>query len=165
MAKTKNNWILPLVIGAGALFFLTKSIGVSANESPFSGFTPSTLQSGSFVSPFGGTYTPEKDPVEALRYAPQLNQEALVLQSMAQQKGRELTAREILPVTSGLTPQETKTAILLSSPKTLKSYSAVVKGTTTVTPSKKDSSGYTSTDRAVRSSSKYVGSTWTSGGI
>ena len=166
MAKQKTNWIPFAVLGAGALFLLSKT---ALGDEMFSGgygsgmSMPSLIDNG-IVGTSGGYY-PEEDPIRALRYTPTISNEAIMLQAMTKLKGEELRAKEIMPVVQNLSHEATKTAILLSSPNTLKSYTNVIKGTINVSPAIKDSSGMTSTDRNVRASSKYVGSKYTSGGI
>jgi hypothetical protein len=137
MAKKKSsNWIIVAVLGAGALFLLSKA-GLTKADNFSGGYGGSSamlppmpsIVDGGFVLPSGEAYYPEEDPIKALRYTPTLSKEALMLQAMTELKGRELRAKEIMPVVQNLSHQEVKTAVLSSSPKTLKSYSRVVRGT------------------------------------
>lgn len=164
--KSLLRTLTPIAVIAGAVFLASRSRATSdtlgGGASPY--LLPS-LQGETFIAPTGEAYTPSRDPIKSLRYAPAVTTSAYALQSISQEKGRELRAKEILPVVQNLSPQQQKTAILLSSPQTLASYSRVVRGTTKVRPAARDSSGMTATDRRVRSSSRYKGSKYTSGGI
>jgi hypothetical protein len=104
---------------------------VTAADLPTPGDSTVTL-------PTGQSYDMTQDPIPALRYSVPYSGPVLTasdqLRAATVVAGRELVAKEIIPVVQNLKPEEQKFAILSASPNTLSSYLGVVKGTTTVTP-------------------------------